>query len=135
SCVVRDEIVSAGRLWTTSAPDPVGVLRAGESSKLLPTMLPTTFPDVDPPVGGTRITFSYFQPATDPKPNLQNRLGFHRTSTIDYVFVLSDNLVLLLDVEEVKLKAGDVVIQRNTYHSWRNDGGTPAGVLVVLVRV
>jgi hypothetical protein len=131
SCVVRDEMVSPGRLWTTSATDPVG-----EGTKLLPTELPPRFPaDVDPPVGGTRITFTNFAPATDSKPSLQNRSGFHRTSTIDYAFVLSDGLVLLLDVEEVNLKAGDVVVQRNTSHAWRNDGQTPAGVLVVLARV
>ena len=131
SCVVSDEMVSQGNFWTTSATDPVGVLRPGDSVKLLPT----TRPDADPPAGGTRILFTHFQPATDPKPTLQNRRGFHRTATIDYLLVLSGEIVLLLDVEEVTLKTGDVLIQRNTTHSWRNDGRTPARALAVLVHV
>ena len=131
SCVVSDEMVSQGNFWTTSTTDPVGVLRPGESVKLLPT----TRPDADPPAGGTRILFTHFPPATDPKPTLQNRRGFHRTATIDYLLVLSGEVVLLLDVEEVTLKTGDVLIQRNTMHSWRNDGRTPTRALAVLVHV
>jgi quercetin dioxygenase-like cupin family protein len=75
------------------------------------------------------------QPARDPKPTLQNRQGFHRTSTIDYVYVLSGEVVLLLDEQEVLIKAGDTVIQRNTDHAWRVDAAEPARLLVALVRV
>jgi quercetin dioxygenase-like cupin family protein len=60
----------------------------------------------------------------------------HRTLTIDYVFVLSGEVTMLMDIPpEVKLKAGDVVIQRNTMHSWRVDGTTPVSLLASLVRV
>lgn len=131
SCVISDEMVSENNIWTTSAADPVGALRPGERAALLPT----TRPAIDPPPGGTRITFASFQPSKDPKPSLQNRQGFHRTATIDYIFLLSGEVVLLLDVEEVTLKAGDIVIQRNTEHAWRNDGQTPARAFIALARV
>jgi hypothetical protein len=44
-------------------------------------------------------------------------------------------IVLLLDTEEVTLKAGDVLVQRNTAHSWRNDGPTPARAFAVMVHL
>ena len=50
-----------------------------------------------------------------------------------YVLVLTGETVYLVDREEVKLKAGDLVIERGTEHSWRNEGDTPAGLLVTVV--
>ena len=44
----------------------------------------------------------------------------HRTETIDYGIVLAGEIVLLLDEEEVHLKAGDLVVQRGTVHAWTN---------------
>jgi mannose-6-phosphate isomerase-like protein (cupin superfamily) len=38
----------------------------------------------------------------------------HRTRTIDYVIVLEGEIDLLLDDREVRLSAGDVVVQRGT---------------------
>ena len=75
------------------------------------------------------------QPSRDPKPTLANRQGFHRTATIDYAYVISGEVTMLVDVQEVKLKAGDVVVQRNTDHAWRVDGDAPARMLFTLVRV
>jgi uncharacterized cupin superfamily protein len=44
----------------------------------------------------------------------------HRTESVDYGIVLSGEIVLLLDEQEVHLKAGDVVVQRGTVHAWTN---------------
>ena len=44
----------------------------------------------------------------------------HRTATIDYIIVMYGEIDLLLDDSEVHLKAGDVLIQRSTNHSWVN---------------
>jgi quercetin dioxygenase-like cupin family protein len=45
----------------------------------------------------------------------------HRTLSIDYAVVLSGVLELVLDGgQAVKLRRGDVVIQRGTNHAWRN---------------
>lgn len=57
----------------------------------------------------------------------------HRTETIDYAVVLEGELTLVLDEEDVELKAGDVVIQRGTNHSWRNRSDKPCRILFVLI--
>lgn len=131
SCVLSDELVSVTNMWVTSGSEPLGAWGPAEKR----SVLPTTRPQIDPAAGGTRWTIATMQPARDPKPTLQNRQGFHRTSTIDYVYVLSGEVVLLLDEQEVQLKAGDTIIQRNTDHAWRVDGAVPARLLVALVRV
>ena len=48
--------------------------------------------------------------------------AIHRTRTIDYVIVLEGEIDLLLDDGEVRLSAGDVVVQRGTNHAWINRG-------------
>jgi hypothetical protein len=46
--------------------------------------------------------------------------GFHRTDTVDYVIVLEGQVWAVLDEGETMLKAGDVLIQRGTFHAWDN---------------
>ncbi len=48
--------------------------------------------------------------------------AIHRTRSLDYVVVLEGEIDLLLDEGEVRLAAGDVVIQRGTNHAWINRG-------------
>ena len=48
--------------------------------------------------------------------------AIHRTRSIDYVIVLECEIDLLLDDGEVRLAAGDVVVQRGTNHAWINRG-------------
>ncbi len=57
----------------------------------------------------------------------------HRTQTVDYAVVLEGELTLLLDDEDVLLKAGDVVIQRGTNHAWSNRSGKLCRILYVLI--
>ena len=57
----------------------------------------------------------------------------HRTETVDYAVVLEGEIVMLLDDDEVHLKAGDVLIQRGTNHAWSNRSNKPAKMLYVLV--
>jgi quercetin dioxygenase-like cupin family protein len=47
---------------------------------------------------------------------------WHKTDSIDYSIVVSGEMWMQLDKEEVHLKAGDVVIQRGTNHNWVNRG-------------
>jgi len=54
------------------------------------------------------------------------RTLMHRTQTIDYVVVISGELVLILDDSEVILRSGDVVVQRGTDHAWENRGASMA---------
>jgi mannose-6-phosphate isomerase-like protein (cupin superfamily) len=57
----------------------------------------------------------------------------HRTQTVDYAVILEGELTLILDEEDVTLKAGDVVIQRGTNHGWRNVSDRPCRILFVLL--
>jgi len=58
---------------------------------------------------------------------------WHRTDSVDYAIVISGEMWMQLDKEEVHLKAGDVVIQRGTMHNWVNRGSEPCIMLFVLV--
>jgi quercetin dioxygenase-like cupin family protein len=57
----------------------------------------------------------------------------HRTETIDYAVVLEGEITMLVDDDEVHLRAGDVVIQRGTNHAWSNRSGKPTKMLYVLI--
>ncbi|MBK3745534.1 cupin domain-containing protein [Paraburkholderia aspalathi] len=59
--------------------------------------------------------------------------GMHRTATLDYVIVLSGNVVLELDDGVTKeLKPFDIVVQNGTRHAWRNPSSEPATLAVVM---
>jgi len=57
----------------------------------------------------------------------------HRTQTIDYAVVLEGEVTMLLDEEDVHLRAGDVVIQCGTNHAWSNRSDKPCKMLYVLI--
>ena len=58
----------------------------------------------------------------------------HRTDSIDYAVVMSGAIEMELDDGVVvKLKAGDVLVQRGTIHNWVNRGTEPCMVAFVLV--
>jgi len=57
----------------------------------------------------------------------------HRTRTLDYAMVLDGEIYLILDDSEVKLSAGDIVIQRGTSHAWSNRSGKMVRMLYVLI--
>lgn len=78
-----------------------------------------------PPPNGTRFAVLDFPPGCVSP--------MHRTETIDYVVVLSGELEMDMDEETVKLRAGDVMVQRGTNHSWANRSTEPARAAFVLV--
>jgi mannose-6-phosphate isomerase-like protein (cupin superfamily) len=59
--------------------------------------------------------------------------AIHRTRTIDYVIVLEGEIDLLLDDGEVRLRAGDVVVQRGTNHAWINRGSSVCRLGMVFI--
>ena len=66
------------------------------------------------------------------RPGLQERV--HRTDTIDYIVVMKGEIDMELETgEEVHLKAGDVMVQRGTNHSWVNRGTEVAKLAFVLL--
>jgi quercetin dioxygenase-like cupin family protein len=78
-----------------------------------------------PPAHGTRFTIN------DIPPGRTGRM--HRTETVDYAIVLHGEVDMEMDDSTVKLKAGDVVIQRGTNHSWVNRGREVARIAFVLI--
>ena len=65
--------------------------------------------------------------------NNPRHAGFHKTATIDYAIVLSGEIYAMMDDGEVLLKAGDVLVQRGTNHSWSNRTNETAVVAFVLI--
>jgi hypothetical protein len=121
SYIVSDEMAAVGNLWTTKPDQPIGQAPPGEPRTLTHA------------TGEGRFFVAAIQPSKDPKPNLENRGGFHETPGIAYCYILNGELVFLVDTQEVKVRAGDLIVERNTFHSWRNEGTTPVSMLITVV--
>lgn len=61
------------------------------------------------------------------------RPGDHTTETVDYLVVLSGSGILRAPGAEVRLTAGDCLIQNGTAHAWFNDGHEPFVLAFALV--
>ena len=59
--------------------------------------------------------------------------GFHKTNTVDCAIVLEGELWAMMDAGETLLKAGDVLVQRGTNHSWSNRSSEVCRVAFVLI--
>jgi len=95
--------------------------------------LPAKLTDEDPStweIGTTIADGSVFR-IIRYEPGVAKR--WHRTDSIDYAVVLSGEIYMQLDEEEVHLKAGDVMIQRGTMHNWVNRGTEPCLIAFVLI--
>ena len=57
----------------------------------------------------------------------------HRTNSIDYAVVISGEIDMVLDYRSVRLKAGDVLVQRGTVHNWINNGSEPCVIAFALI--
>lgn len=57
----------------------------------------------------------------------------HATDTVDYVVMLEGEVTLVLEAEEVTLRAGDFLVDRGVNHGWRNDGPGKAVYAVITV--
>jgi mannose-6-phosphate isomerase-like protein (cupin superfamily) len=60
--------------------------------------------------------------ADAPHPYMQ------KTRTLDLCLVLEGEITLVLDTQEVHLKAGDSVVQRGTNHAWSNRSNAPCTI-------
>ncbi len=58
----------------------------------------------------------------------------HRTLSLDYIAVISGEIVLSLDSgEETVVKAGEFIVQRGVNHSWINRTNEVCRIMVVMV--
>jgi len=74
---------------------------------------------------GTVFRIISFAPGVHPRN--------HRTDSLDYAVVISGEIFMDLDGEEVLLTAGDVLVQRGTIHNWFNRGTVPCVIAFVLI--
>jgi cupin domain len=121
SYIVSDEIADVGNLWATKPDLPLGQVPPGEATKLKHV------------TGEGRFYVATLPPSRDPKPTLENRVGFHQTPGIAYCYILSGEIVFMTDTQETRVRAGDLVVERNTFHSWRNEGTVPVAMLITVI--
>lgn len=107
-------------IWCTA--ESPAAMPVGEDAEDLGARTLGTYP----PAGGTRFMIAEYPPGNVPRR--------HRTETIDYIVVLSGAIEMELDDgETVAMGPGDVMVQRGTYHAWRNPGPEVCRMAFVLV--
>ena len=135
---------SATRIWLTYSSPPV---IAGFRD---PTTAPHT---IEPPRGGSLcrvVTFppddvfrgkvgakevaAFFHAMGSPGASTYSAKAPHpymqKTRTLDLCLILDGEVTLVLDKEEVHLKAGDTVVQRGTSHAWSNRSNRPCTIAI-----
>jgi quercetin dioxygenase-like cupin family protein len=125
---VRRDLPESGvafyEVWCTdSMPVPISAVEPDE-----PTERTLRVP---PGPNGTKMRINEFAPGSLDQSGLQSPV--HRTETIDYGVVLEGEIHLVLDDSEVRLTAGDVVVQRGTDHAWANRSDRPCKVVFILI--
>ncbi|MXP23525.1 cupin domain-containing protein [Gordonia sp. HNM0687] len=142
----QNPLFKGSLLWGTS--EGIGTVGPGQNPE------PETDPFF-PPVGGVRFVFFTFLPKSEGSGDIdryrvedtesasdmpglaesfsEDRPGMHITDSIDFVHVLSGEMILELDRREVLVKKGDTIIMRGAWHNWRNEGTEPCTVASVLV--
>lgn len=136
SCFVADEIIDGMTHWESLQGDPLG----GDRGAKHPAILTTTAPGIEPAPGGSKCVLVTMGPWAEMKPMLErgdipglDKDGFHRTETVDYILMMSGEITLLLEEGQTIVRPGDLVVQRNTLHSWQNHSNQPAifwGIMV-----
>ncbi len=103
-----------------------------------------------PPEGGTRFRIVELLPDVQQKagavdedftaiaaPDIQvdgaEDPTMHRNETVDYNIILSGEVVAVTEDGETLLRAGDVLIQRGTAHTWHNRSNAPCVFASVMV--
>jgi hypothetical protein len=106
---------------------------------------------LEPPKNGTILRIVEFPPDSAWRGATDGKEGFkaigaghaqdkrsadpmmHKTSTVDYIIVLKGEIHAIMESGEKLLRAGDILVQRGTNHSWSVRGAEPCIVAAVLV--
>jgi quercetin dioxygenase-like cupin family protein len=96
--------------------------------------------ELEPPPGGTCFRIVEIAPAAEPGGEVTSGAGHesfqdaHATQTLDYVTVISGQVVLVVGDDEITLGPGDSVVQQPSVpHDWQNrtaERAMMAGVLL-----
>ena len=113
------EGVASTLMWCTDAM-PADIALGENAEDMGARILGTA-----PPENGSRFIVMEFAPGV---------IGeMHRTETIDYIAVLDGEIDMDMDDSTVKLRAGDIMVQRGTNHAWVNRSTAPARLAIVLL--
>lgn len=136
--------IELNRLWGSDT-----VMRYPDSGA------PPVYKDWFAPIGGFRIAEFTIGPASAAAPDHDDAVasqqlardfpgllevmdpevpGMHRSTTIDFIYILSGRIELELDDgSKTQLKAGDLVVQSATKHAWHNHWQEPCRMLGVIL--
>ena len=136
---------SSTRIWVTDST-PAKIKGIQESLHLPHTLEPppsgsvcriASFPPDNVWKGrvGANEVRAYFAAMGSPGTSTYSAQAPHpymqKTSTLDFCMVLDGEITLVLDTQEVPLKAGEIVVQRGTNHAWSNRSGKAAVVALI----
>jgi hypothetical protein len=83
---------------------------------------------------GSNEVQAYFRAMGSPKASTYGSSAPHpymqKTQTLDFCAVIDGEATLVLDMQEVRMAAGDVAILRGANHAWSNRSTRPARVAV-----
>ena len=106
---------------------------------------------LEPPKNGTILRIVEFPPDSAWRSSVDGAAAFksigaghaqdrrssdpmmHKTSTVDYIIVLKGEIHAIMETGEKLLRAGDILVQRGTNHSWSVRGSEPCVIAAVLV--
>jgi mannose-6-phosphate isomerase-like protein (cupin superfamily) len=106
---------------------------------------------LEPPKNGTLFRVVEFPPDSTRPSESDSRKAFesigaghalatghadpmmHKTATVDYAVVIQGEIYAVMEKGETLLRAGDVLVQRGTNHSWHVRGKEPCLVAFILV--
>jgi hypothetical protein len=121
SYIAIDDAVEFASIWSTRPGKALGEAGTDEP------------PGLGNATGQMRCFVAIIAPSKDPKPTMANRIGYHKGAGISYCLILNGSLTYMVDTQETVVSAGDLVIERATLHSWRNDSATPVSMFIVTV--
>jgi uncharacterized cupin superfamily protein len=133
------------RIWVTNASPPT-IEKTFRDTLALPHALEppqqgslcrvVTIPPDDIWRGriGEKEVAAFFQAMGSPRASTWSPRAPHpymqKTATLDFCLILDGEVTLVLDTNEVALKAGDTVVQRGTNHAWSNRSDKPCRIAI-----
>lgn len=131
---------SSTRIWVTDRT-PARIDGITETLHLPHTLEPppggsvcrvVTFPPDESYQASAQDVQAYFQAMGSPAASTYTKNARHpymqKTYTLDFCLILEGEITLVLDKQDVSLKAGDTVVQRGTNHAWSNRSGKPCTI-------
>ena len=133
---------SSTRIWVTDRT-PARIKGVRETLHLPHTLEPprggsvcrmVTFPPDDVYKGkvGAKEVQAYFAAMGSPGASTYSAKAPHpymqKTRTLEFALIIEGEITLVLDLEEVQLKAGETVVLRGVNHAWSNRSAKPCTV-------